>query len=165
MALPVAQSALSSPDYTVWQLNVDQILIDLEHDLRGETWDPKAKDWKAIQAGDEAMLNEMGIRETISVVRTHVNKESLMSSFEANEILGICRKLHRALKRHYFFNWNKYEIKESNLPIVIHKVTHFVFMCLKCAEKGGMRNLVGQTEKVNRIIAENQKDTDKRLWS
>lgn len=145
--LAFRQERESFADFTKWRFNPDEILIMLEHDLKGEYYNEKKADWNSSGA---KLMNDDGVRTIISLVRTSVNKVVFLSDLTFNEIVDMCRDLNLALVDTLFFRWKAFKVEKDHLDLIVAKVMNFIFVGMKQAQGGKTRDALGKMEKILR---------------
>lgn len=150
-------------DFSMWRLDINEIAIELEHDLKGEYWDPEHVDNKIpnqkggwVKRGT-ALLNDDGVKTVTSIIKSVVNRNLILSKFDDTDIREIRLELNIAMSTNLFFNHEPFKIKKSHLSIITNKVDKIIFAALKRAEEGGEREHLHKSEKVIRTYAEGDK--------
>ena len=131
---------------TRWQLTPEDIIEELENDLKGKTWNSKEEKFVG-SAEAEALINEKGIRSIISIVRSKINKITFLSNLDQKDIISITRDVNLTMISLLFSNANNFEIKKENLEIITDQVVHLVYMGLMRALNEGERRFLGKAEK------------------
>jgi len=75
--------------FLIFQLQTDEILEEIEMNLRGFDWSPTKKDWvsKRIQ-----IINDEGISILMTILKSEVNKTKILSEFDEEEISKIMQE-------------------------------------------------------------------------
>ncbi len=145
MAFQQARETLA--DFTKWRFNPEEILLVLEHDLKGDQYNEKKAMWEPT---DKKLLNDEGVRTIISLVRTSINKVTFLSNLTMEEITTICRDLNLALVDTLFFKWESFELEKDHLDLIVSKIMNFIFVGMKQAENGITMESMTKMEKVVR---------------
>lgn len=130
---------------TRWQLTPEDIITELENDLRGMTFDHKEE--KFITTGATPSLNEMGIREIVSIVRSKINKITFLSNLDQEDVTQITLDVNLSLISLLFSKFDDFELKKENIEIILDQVVHLVYMGLMRAYNEGERKFLGKAEK------------------
>lgn len=130
---------------TRWQLTPEDIITELENDLRGMTYNHKEE--KFVKTGAIPSLNERGIREIISIVRSKINKITFLSNLDQEDIRQITLDVNLSLISLLFSKFDDFELKKENLEIILDQVIHLVYMGLMRAFNEGERKFLGKSEK------------------
>ena len=152
--LAMAEIQRKLDDFSRWRLEVDDIIIPLEHDLKGEKFDPKTQTWVPE---DLRLLNDEGVKSIISLVRTVSNKTVYLTYLEKAQIYGMCLDLNKQVAKLLFFRWQDFDVKEEHLSMLVFKIVTFVFMGMKRAEDAGERKALTQSEKIVRRYGDENK--------
>lgn len=148
------------PQQTRWQLEVIDILADLEHDLKGEVWDSDTSKYKQV---GEPRVNEIGLRDLMSFVRTHVNKVSFLTNLNEDDVNQICQEARVDLAELLLFNWQEYKIEKTNLNTLVEMIDHFIFLALMRSKDEGERIFLGKTySRADRVITGDSQQ--KKSW-
>ena len=81
----------SDADLTRWQLTAEDLLTELEHDLKGEEYDHKTRSW-VLRSGGQPLMNQKGVRAVVSMVKPVVNKNTFLSNLSEKRINEYFRK-------------------------------------------------------------------------
>ena len=134
----------ANDDYK-WDVLATDIIEELEHDLKGEVFirsdDPDTPEieGKWEKRTGQQLLNEKGIREIITIVRSLVNKVMFFSNLDEYDIRLLTMRMRQNIAQNLFLNWEEYDIKKSDLTIVTDKVVYFMYVALKRALFGEER--------------------------
>jgi len=141
------------PELTKWTLDPYQILMELQHDLRGEIWDIQQSKW--VQAG-EKLLNDKGINTIIALCKTIINKNAFLSNLNEEEINFIVLDLANDLTISLFVNSDEWELESEKgyQNLIIDKVRVYMYLGLKRAWNQGERNFIKSMEQTVRRIDE-----------
>lgn len=139
-------------DFSKWRLKIDDLLRDLEHDLKGEK-KIAPKRWEKLD-GVTPDMNERGVKSIISIVRMFCNKYTTLSNLDNEVIISMCGQLHRDLAQLLFFSSESFALNEDSIAIIINKIMSFIFMSLKKAEGEGERISLAKQEHIVRHYEE-----------
>jgi hypothetical protein len=160
--LPDSYIGEDQQDFTKWRFDVAEMLRELEHELLGES---KAYDKdgveKWVKKGDvSATMTYSGAREVVSMCRMAVNKVTMLSGLEKNEIRLITREFNLALVDILFDNWKAWEVDKGKLDMIVVKTTRLVFIALKHAQDSNTLNSLTKVEQIKRVITGGDKKDD-----
>ena len=135
-------------ELTKWQLSPEEIVEKLEHDLKGEIpkWDKETETWTWKQVGKK-LMNDNGVKMIITLVFSHIGKNTILSTLKTNEIASVMKLLHKHLTLHLSDKWKEYEIDKSDLTLINDIVTNTIWFALKRAENGAEKKFLSSTEK------------------
>lgn len=147
--IPAYQQVISD-EFSKWQLWGEDLLDQLAHGLRGETFDrEKGDQGKWIKAKNiQPIMNEDGIQMVVNAVREMAfNKFMFLSEKEKDEIYkelcdGINDITSTIADRHKFFGIRKGGYSDATL--IITKVFYMVKSALLMSHKAGMRDYLGK---------------------
>lgn len=91
------------------QLNPDNLLVDIEHRIRGEKKNPYTKQWEPISA-DAKPINQELITNFMSFLGAILNQNVSMSNFSADEINNMMSMIISYVKIDLTTNDEKYDI-------------------------------------------------------
>lgn len=146
-------------ELTRWQLSAEDILLELEHDLRGEVWDEKAQ--KYVGKGI-AFLNEEGIRAVISILRGKINKNMYLTNLTTDDVYAMTYDLALDVIDVIFLKYKTYDIDKANLSLVANQIIHFVYAAFKRALEEGERHFIQSMHKVTEKTVITPPETEKK---
>lgn len=156
--LLLAQQSKIDSDLMKWQLNPDDILLEIEYDLKGYYYDAKEQQWKEPEDGKfKPQINNDGLRLLLSAVRSHINKVTFMTDFDIDDIMIMCRDLEMDIIKVLVVNLEEFEVDMFNLDLMIDKVLHLVYAGLKKSLDEGERRYHKETKKTLEIIGGEKK--------
>jgi len=81
-------SSKQSDDIARWQLELNDILEQAEHTLKGDivVFENGKKEWKVNPTPDNNALNDMGVRLCMKLLSMYVNRNTILSDYEEDEI-------------------------------------------------------------------------------
>jgi hypothetical protein len=134
-------------------LNTSDVIIEFEHDLKGEVFNENAKeDEPEYLFIGKRWMNDHGIRETISFIRPFFNKVVLSSNYETNTINQICMRAMSTYIDMLFIHSEDYEVDENDLQPLVIKVSEMMYSALSSAGDGGLRNIILKSVSERRIL-------------
>jgi len=157
--------AAMGDDLTRWRLQGEDIREAIEHQLRGDYLEKKTvntgtedapemitiEQWACSE--DSRIMNEAGVRRIASVATFMINKATVLSNVNEEEIKESCRNIELALARLMYDNWTRYEV-DSNPSSVIYLLMELIYFHLMRAKGGGERESLTKAETTSRLIRE-----------
>lgn len=131
---------------TRWQLTPEDILLQLEQDLRGAIYNSDTQRFEIPEDAD-AIINERGIRRIMAIVRSKINKVTFLSNLDTDDVTEITRDVNLELIPVLFSSYTYFNLSLSNIGLLIDQVVHLVYMGLLRALDEGERNFLGKAEK------------------
>lgn len=148
-----SQSAGVTDEFYRWIYHTDEIIEDFMHNLRGDTWDGKTGNWISTK---KPIINDDGVRVLTGIIKTALNKVTLLSDIDKRDIRYICKEMHIDLAKVIILNYEKYEIDKKNIDVLIDNVMNFIYIGLKKSEDGGDRKALTQSTRTTRQIVEGE---------
>jgi hypothetical protein len=149
------------PEDVRWLFNYEFIYTQIEAYLRGEVliYNPKYESFTRKKVS-EPLLNERGIQEVMTLVRSHINMLGSLSYLDEERIYLICKYLHIDLARLLFINAEEFEIEPHKLSIICDIVLNNVELNLR--RSLGAMGLKSVT--VSERIIETRVEPKKKKW-
>ena len=149
-------------DFTKWRFDVAEMFRDMYHELLGEI---KVSDKNGVEKfirmpGADATMTEEGAREIVSMCGIAINKVTMLSGLEKNEIRLITREFNLALVDVLFDNWSKWKVDKGRLDMIVIKATRLVFVALKHSQDSNTLNSLTKVEQIKRVISSGEKKSD-----
>lgn len=118
-------------------LNPEELLINMEYDLKGYTLNTKEKPpvWEK-QKDSKPLMNDAGIREIMNLVRIHVGKEITLSTYEPKQIEIQCKDIHGELANCFLLKYKEYEIDPKDRSMLIRKIMSPIYSSYQRAKNG-----------------------------
>ena len=144
-----------------WLFYYEDLYAQIESYLRGEAliYDPKFGTYKKKKVS-EPLLNERGIQEVMTLVRSHINMLGALSYLDEERIYLICKYLHIDLATLLFINAEEFEMEPHKLPIICDIVLNNVELNLR--RSLGAMGLKSVT--VSERIIETRVEPKKKRW-
>ena len=136
-----------SKDFSRWHLSPEEMIEELEHDLKGEAW--KNNKWCVI---GKRLLNDEGIGEIISLVRGHVNKFVFLAKFQEDDIMDIMRHLDEALIDLISMKYKDFDIELCDFDVIRSIVVTICYASLTRGLGGWTMDSVGKVVKTRENI-------------
>jgi len=128
-----------------WQLELNDILERAEHILRGDV--PSFEEghliWKPNPKKEDNVLNEEGVKAILKILAMYVNRNTILSDYENEEIRDKVYDFGRRVNNLLFMKAEEFGIdtegKEKEKEILIGELVDIVHSAYKRALKGGER--------------------------
>ncbi len=137
-------------DFSKWRLQMDDIVEEVEHNLRGEYWHSTKKEW--IPLGTQIM-NDEGVVSITSTLRIFLNKVAFLSNFTEDDVINITKNIHKTICIDLLFNWQKWDFNKDYKQIS-RKIAILGYMGIKRAMEEGERLSLRQQERIIRSYSE-----------
>ncbi len=144
------------------QLNPDNLLVDIEHRIRGEKKDPYSGAWVPISPGQTGISEEL-VSNFISFLGAILNQNTSMSNFSADEINNMMEMIVVYVGIDLDVNDVKYGI-EDNYPEmwrIAHIISISCFATFKQAMNGMLSKRIFGSLKVDAHLTDTNKSTMK----
>jgi hypothetical protein len=139
-------------DLTRWQETTEDIILELEHDLRREYYDEKEKEYKSA-AGVKPRINEIGLRDIVSEVRSRLNKVCFLSNLDEEDIAGIVFRLNVEILKKLCYNSKEWHVEIVDIIPIANMVVDLVDIGLKKSLNEGERMAITNAQKrIERIV-------------
>jgi len=148
---PVADDSLGSLQY---QLNNDGIINNIIRDLKKEIQviDHNGKVIWIPKPGTTALINEEGLGNIVSTLKSRLNKVIALSDVEQNVIESIVHDIHEDLTDDFYFNFEAYEIKDlPTASMIISIVTDTVYCTFRKGHQGNYMKLLRSMHSIQEI--------------
>jgi hypothetical protein len=128
-----------------WQLELNDILERTEHILRGD--EPEFKNghliWTKNKKPEDNLLNDVGVKAILKILALYVNRNTILSDYENDEIRYKVLDFGRRVNNLLFTKAEEFGIdteeKEKEKEILIGELVDIVHSSYKRALKGGER--------------------------
>lgn len=144
-----------------WQLELNDILEKAEHILRGDK--PTFKDghniWDDNPTPQKNPLNENGVQELMRIMAMHINRDTILSDYEAEEIRFKVLDIGRRINNLVFAKYDEFgldtEEKRKNYEVIVGDIVDLIHSTYNRAKDGNEnRSLrtarqITQTESMN----------------
>jgi len=128
-----------------YQLEVNDILERAEHILSGDVpaFEQGHMIWAKNPEPENNTLNSLGVREIMQRLAMYINRNTILSDFEQEEIDNKALEFGKALNNLIFMKYEEFGIdneeKMKDYPMIVLEVTDMVHAALKRALNGGER--------------------------
>ena len=157
----IKQQESANHELTQWQLSPLDIFDSIEHNLKGEVFNPATNAWE--QRGLR-LMNDNGIRAVITHLIAGNSKIIYMSNLSEEEVNKMAYGVMSNLGTILGINLRQFEIDQSNFFTVLTLVGNTVFAGLKRAMNGEERRGLTSTRMVREVITSGT-DEDKKKKS
>lgn len=101
----------------MYQLQIDDIIIEIEHLLRGDVYDETQEKWNEMK--EFKHMNELGIKRISSTLKTHLNRNTFLTRFDDDRINKKCILVADVIAELFVLEGEKYEMKEEEWDTVL----------------------------------------------
>jgi len=138
-------SRVNDTDLVRWQLELNDILERAEHILRGDivTFKNGHLIWEKNEDLTQNCLNEFGVKIIMKVLANYINRNTILSDYEQEEINYKVFDFGRELNNLIFMKYEEMgmdnEDKRKEYPMLVREMVDLVHSSYKRALKGGER--------------------------
>jgi len=104
----------------MYQLQIDDIIIEVEHLLRGDTFDETSEKWELH--AEFRHMNEMGIKRVASILKTYLNRNEFLTTFEDDRIMKKCLLCVDNVANLFVLEGDIYEMKEEEYDLILWEI-------------------------------------------
>lgn len=128
-----------------WQLELNDILERAEHILKGDvpTFDNGQMVWKPNPNLQDNVLNETGVKAILKILAMYVNRNTILSDYENEEIRWKVLDFGKRVNNLLFMKGEEFgidtEAKEKEKETLVGELVDIVHSTYKRALKGGER--------------------------
>lgn len=141
-------------DLIHYLVNNTDILEQVEHGIRNESWDAKTGEWTQ-SPHVKPLMNESGVKSVLAFLGSVGHSKVLaMSDLSEDSICKLGRYLHLRVIRMVFANHKKWELDPIDIPNVVAILVAPIAYSLKSVRANGMRNFIKSAQRTERIINE-----------
>jgi len=136
------------PEVTKWLESSEDILYDLEMDLAGKKYNPETGKYENTGAGE--IINSVGRRELISLLKSVLSKNTYMTDFTDQDIRIRAKVIDMMVNDYLFLNCERIGLKPELYDFLMEKISTMVYAALRRAYRASdKRALTGYlTERV-----------------
>ena len=120
-------------DFFRFRIQSEDILLEIEHKLRGEMYDVKTGRWDPKYG---KWCNDLGINIILSLVYDYANKNIYLANLTKDEIFFKCKHMKKKLAKLIFNKYHDYGIDKVKRDLIVKKVVDAVHSCLSRCEDG-----------------------------
>lgn len=104
----------------MYQLQIDDIIIEVEHLLRGDMFDEQQEKW--IPMPQFRHMNELGIKRISSILKSYLNRNDFLTTFEESRILKKCLLCASNVASLFVLEGDIYEMKEEEYDLILWEI-------------------------------------------
>jgi len=114
-------------------LDPSNIIEKIRHNLKGEIEVIDSLGKKRWDEKGAKIMNDDGINHIISILDSYINRNTLLSNLDDNEILMIIKPLDKELNALFYQKWRKFDLELEHWAITKNRIVDMVFLALKQA--------------------------------
>ncbi len=150
------------------QINPDNLMVEIEHRIRGEKKNPITQEWTAIDINRKKISEEL-VANFMSFLGSILNQNTSLSNFSSNEINNIMESVVDYTIRDLSDNDEKYKIvgDYNEMDRILNIICITVFSILKQAQNGMLARRLFSTLRVSENLTQTPKKTllgDFKFW-
>ena len=152
MQMPGGYIQKQDSETVKYRLEVEALLVELEHDLKGEQWMVQDINGEKVEGYFKigiAKVNDYGAKAIVGEIRKFVGKNTFLSNMDENEINTRVRVISHMLINLLQDKHNDFEIKAADFESVIFGISELLFISLKRAQGAGERESLNKTVNIN----------------
>jgi len=140
----------------IYQLDAEQICLEIEHQLMGEKYNPDENKW-FLPEGSKPIMKKDGIDYVMGEIRKRVNRNTFLSFLTEQLIESICSDLHKILTDVMILNWEKWEMDKTLIKPTVYGVMDTIHIALRRSlNKTTLDYLKKATQVVEQIRHDNE---------
>lgn len=153
-----AQNSAFAPQFQdnliKWQLELDNILERCEHILRGDklVFENGNLLWKANINEKDNILNEYGVQEVVRILSMYLNRNTILSDYDPEEINVKVLDFGRELNDLFFMKYEEFGLigleKRKNYPMLIREMVDIIHSSYKRALRGGEKRSLREARQI-----------------
>jgi len=132
----LSSNATQPADFYKWSLNIDDIISDIEHALKGEFWNSEKKEWE--QRGI-VLCNTRGINYISTIVRSVLGRHVSMSDLTEEDIKRLAYEICENVADVIEDKWREFNIEIAYFDTIVDLIDRMAYSNLCRAKKGGER--------------------------
>lgn len=138
-------------DVIKYRLESDDIVENLEHDLKGEAF--VNGQWKKIYTAE---INQAGLVAVRSIVSRYCNRSCFLGNLSTDQINYKCMMLKKELALLLFKKYKIYGIDKAKRSILIRKIVDTIHLSLSRSEDALESQTIGQSTNRQEIVHEDK---------
>ena len=138
-------------DVIKYRLESEDILAELEHDLKGEAY-IEGK-WVNVYGRE---INDKGLSAVRGIVARYCNRGCFLGNLSAEQINYKCMALKKELAKLLFKKYKLYDVDKAKRSILVRKITDTVHLSLSRSEDGMESTQLSQSTNRNEIVHEDK---------
>ena len=140
-------------DIILLRLDPTPTLIKLKAFFLRYKFDVETKTYNPQDPVIAPMFDEVGVDDLMAELYNLVSTETILSNLEENDIRRITRDTGERLQEFIWFNWEKYNIKQSDWNRIYSLCLNKIETQLRRAKDGQENKLVAQTFQHREMVA------------
>jgi len=117
-------SATVSSDILVMMLQRFHLSQNLEHQLKGEIFNPATKEW---DTKGKPLLNDEGIKWVETYLTQYISIDKIVTALTDEEVSRIARDARLNVVNKFYVCYKDFDIQKSDLSPLVDIIDHFVF--------------------------------------
>jgi len=126
------------------QTNPAGVLVEIEHQLRGEIYDSEDDKWIDKKS---PLLNEKGINGVMSILKSIVNTNCILSNLSEKRIQLIIENVGKNIADLLLIEFEDYGVKKSNLSTIVFLCCNMCYFALMRGYDEGERKFLKTTQR------------------
>ena len=140
----------------IYQLDAEQICLEIEHALMGEKYNPEENKWY-LPKGAKPIMKKEGIDYFMGAIRKRVNRNTFLSFLTEPLIENICSDLHKNLTDAVVENYEKWDLDPTMKEELVYGVMDTIHIALRRSlNKTTLDYLKKATQVVEQIKHDNE---------
>ena len=137
-----------------WQLELNDILERAEHILREDivVVQNGQVNWKPNPEPEKTIFNKYGVQEIMRILSMYINRNTILSDFEPNEINDKIYDFGKELNDLIFMKYENFGLtnleKRKNYPMLVRQLIDIVHSAYKRALYGGERTSLREARQI-----------------
>jgi hypothetical protein len=148
------QAGTQQADFYKWGLDIEDITVTIEHNLRGEFYDNNSRTW--VKKG-KILMNNDGVDYVSTVIRSRLGRHIAMSDLTIEQIhrmaLEICEEVCNVLEN----NWRDFAVDIIYLDTIVNLIDHVCYTTLCRAKDGGEKLFIKDIAPKENITTDSNK--------
>lgn len=132
-----------------FQLEVDEQIRQLEHDMKGEYFTAKGY---VKREGFKPYINDFGVASLLSMLRMNLSKVFILSDLDDEVVDRMAETFARNIKNNLHQNWDAYEVRDDTAAsIILHTLADSYYATLRKAVDGTYLKFLRTTHSVQEM--------------
>lgn len=127
------------------ELDTSSIIEIIINQLQGRVWDHVKKEYKQIGT---PLVNKKGEKKIATVLASYISRDKILSVLSARDIDQMTQEVTESMVIILQSNYKEFNIRTSDLPLILKIIEHSVYANLKRAEGGRTLDHIGNIVKV-----------------
>lgn len=142
-----------------WQLELDNILERCEHILRGDRlmFNQGNLTWQPCEDKSTQILNEYGVQEVMRILSMYLNRNTILSDYNDEEIREKVLDFGRELNDLFFMKYEQMGLigleKRKNYPMLLREIVDIVHSSYKRALHGSEKRSLREARSITQTEA------------